>query len=127
MISGRASKLSRSAAFNAASITARTCISMMEGRVIPRRQSCHPNMGFTSCADDNHLFQLREGGIELGGKGGETVLVVERGEEFVEGGVEEADGDVVAVHGFEDAFEVGSLVVEEVGDGGLGLGVVAED
>ena len=63
----------------------------------------------------------------MGGKGGETVLVVERGEEFVEGGLEEADGDGVAVHGFEDAFEVVSLVVEEVGDGGLGLGVVAEE
>ncbi len=39
------------------------------------------------------------------------------GYEFVQGGIEEADGHSVAVHSFEDAFEVATLHRKEFGEG----------
>ena len=61
------------------------------------------------------LGELVDAGVVLGG-------------ELVEGRVDEADGDGLAVHGLEDALEVLALEGEELGERLLaGLDVVGDD
>ena len=94
----------------AASKMARACISVISGKVMPRRQPRWPSIGLNSCSSWTRLVTSSGVAPSFLGQVAPGGVVV--GQELVEGRVEEADGGGQALEGLEDADEILPLITE---------------
>ena len=85
---------------------ARTCMSPISGNTIGRRQPRKPIIGLNSCSSSTRSRPSAGRDADLLGDFFLALHVVVLRQELVQRRIEQADGDRVAVHRFEDADEV---------------------
>ena len=125
MISGLALKPAFVASA-AASKTARACIAVISGYVMPRRQPRKPSIGLNSCSSCTRCAIFSTGMPSFCARSACDFLRVR--EELVQRRIEETDRGREALQRLEDAEEVVALIRQQLGERGFAVvEVVGED